>query len=268
MEKGYLFFANIKQPPSSPSTGSKKNQKTISRMRSLALAFAFSCLLTAVRPSWTMKETPSSAPLHPSSGLSLQDGDSDAEPEVLELQGVPDKRAYTYVSEYKRLPIYNFGLGKRWDSGSNLDEEKVRSLWCGSPGGCNRLFQRARLYSFGLGKRARPYNFGLGKRGEVSSSEDQGFPFHGPEDYVDLLSRDPLDDILEKRSRPYSFGLGKRTPGAEEHRGEYGQRFNFGLGKRPSEDYGHRYKFGLGKRRLVLDDQQGLEVDQQQPIAS
>lgn len=27
---------------------------------------------------------------------------------------VPDKRAYTYVSEYKRLPVYNFGIGKRW----------------------------------------------------------------------------------------------------------------------------------------------------------
>lgn len=24
-----------------------------------------------------------------------------------------EKRAYTYVSEYKRLPVYNFGLGKR-----------------------------------------------------------------------------------------------------------------------------------------------------------
>lgn len=23
------------------------------------------------------------------------------------------KRAYSYVSEYKRLPVYNFGLGKR-----------------------------------------------------------------------------------------------------------------------------------------------------------
>lgn len=27
---------------------------------------------------------------------------------------VPEKRAYTYVSEYKRLPVYNFGIGKRW----------------------------------------------------------------------------------------------------------------------------------------------------------
>lgn len=26
----------------------------------------------------------------------------------------PIKKAYTYVSEYKRLPVFNFGIGKRW----------------------------------------------------------------------------------------------------------------------------------------------------------
>lgn len=41
--------------------------------------------------------------------------------------GLGKKRAYTYVSEYKRLPVYNFGLGKR------------------SP-----------AYEFGLGKRSHP----------------------------------------------------------------------------------------------------------------
>lgn len=42
--------------------------------------------------------------------------------------GLGKKRAYTYVSEYKRLPVYNFGLGKR------------------SP-----------AYEFGLGKRLHPF---------------------------------------------------------------------------------------------------------------
>lgn len=36
---------------------------------------------------------------------------------------MPEKRAYTYVSEYKRLPVYNFGIGKRWVDSS---EDKVR----------------------------------------------------------------------------------------------------------------------------------------------
>lgn len=30
-----------------------------------------------------------------------------------EGNGLANKRSYTYVSEYKRLPVYNFGLGKR-----------------------------------------------------------------------------------------------------------------------------------------------------------
>ncbi|XP_012255076.1 allatostatins [Athalia rosae] len=231
-------------------------------MRSLALALACSWLLGFIRPSLTMQEAPSSAPLQLSSS-----GNVELEPEVdpetllqgLEFQGNPGKRAYTYVSEYKRLPIYNFGLGKRWSisGGSNtVDEDK-----------------RARLYSFGLGKRARPYSFGLGKRADdssastLSSPSSSSFGFRGQPD-LEELSRDPLEDYLEKRSRQlYSFGLGKRMAGDE--RGDYGQRFNFGLGKRPSEDYGHRYKFGLGKRRLLVNDNRispsDDEEEQQEP---
>lgn len=207
-------------------------------MKSLVLALAFSCLLLAVRPSWTMQEAPSSSPLH-SSAANLEI-DSEVDPEGLvglELSGSPSKRAYTYVSEYKRLPIYNFGLGKRWGSGT-VDEDK-----------------RARLYSFGLGKRARPYSFGLGKRAGDSSS----YIVRG-DDYEEM-SQEPVEDYLEKRSRLYSFGLGKRLSGDE--RGDFGQRFNFGLGKRADEDFGHRYKFGLGKRRLMVD-----EDEQQQAVAS
>ena len=37
---------------------------------------------------------------------------------------MPEKRAYTYVSEYKRLPVYNFGIGKRW---VDANDNKVRA---------------------------------------------------------------------------------------------------------------------------------------------
>ena len=37
---------------------------------------------------------------------------------------LPEKRAYTYVSEYKRLPVYNFGIGKRW---VDANDNKVRT---------------------------------------------------------------------------------------------------------------------------------------------
>jgi len=36
--------------------------------------------------------------------------------------GEPAKKAYAYVSEYKRLPVYNFGIGKRW---IDNNEDKV-----------------------------------------------------------------------------------------------------------------------------------------------
>ncbi|XP_015513309.2 uncharacterized protein LOC107219565 [Neodiprion lecontei] len=203
-------------------------------MRSVALALACSCVLAVVGPSWTMEEAASSMPLQPSSGSMALDSDLDSEG----LQSGPEKRVYSYVSEYKRLPIYNFGLGKRWSTSGVVPEDK-----------------RARLYSFGLGKRARPYSFGLGKRGE-----SYGNQVRMEDDYEEEL-REPLDEFLQdKRSRLYSFGLGKRTAGAEE-RGDFGQRFNFGLGKRPSEaEFGRRYKFGLGKRRFGGDE----EADQRQ----
>lgn len=36
----------------------------------------------------------------------------------------PEKRAY--IAEYKRLPLYNFGIGKRW---IDNNENKVSSRW-------------------------------------------------------------------------------------------------------------------------------------------
>ncbi|XP_017756762.1 PREDICTED: allatostatins [Eufriesea mexicana] len=137
---------------------------------------------------------------------------------------VPEKRAYTYVSEYKRLPVYNFGIGKRWiDTSDN---------------------KRGREYSFGLGKRTRQYSFGLGKRDNLD------YPARLSLDYFpDSLashSQETMDDFHEeKRGRqPYSFGLGKRAVhfnagqpvGSPKMPNLLTQRYHFGLGKRMPED--------------------------------
>lgn len=148
---------------------------------------------------------------------------------AMDLEDPAEKRAYTYVSEYKRLPLYNFGIGKRW---IDTDEDK-----------------RAHQYSFGLGKRTRPYSFGLGKR-----SDRQEFnPLRTNYDYPNtdgLHSREEtFDDFLEeKRGRqPYSFGLGKRAlnPASSD---------TIGAGKRPNDMFSQRYHFGLGKRSINEED--------------
>lgn len=78
-----------------------------SRMSLITSSVAFVCVMGVVGQSATaMEETPSSS-------LNLQHYNT-----MLNSMGfdepIPEKRAYTYVSEYKRLPVYNFGLGKRW----------------------------------------------------------------------------------------------------------------------------------------------------------
>lgn len=55
--------------------------------------------------------------------------DHDVDTKRLYDFGLGKRAAYSYVSEYKRLPVYNFGLGKRDPN--------------------------HRMYSFGLGKRDR-----------------------------------------------------------------------------------------------------------------
>jgi len=68
-----------------------------------------------------------------------------------------DKRAY-YVSEYKRLPVYNFGLGKR-------SPEPAANRYYAFGLGKRERGAGSRQYSFGLGKRPNNlYSFGLGKR--------------------------------------------------------------------------------------------------------
>nr|KAF7429281.1 hypothetical protein H0235_005679 [Vespula pensylvanica] len=148
-----------------------------------------------------------------------------------------EKRAYTYVSEYKRLPVYNFGLGKRW---ADTNDGK-----------------RGRPFSFGLGKRIKPYSFGLGKRND---NQFEYQPLRRSLDYLPVeaydryLTRDNDDDqlldyIQEKRgNRLYSFGLGKRnwdiSPADD----------SMPIGKRPNDVTGQRYMFGLGKRMIEEED--------------
>ncbi|XP_047347594.1 allatostatins [Vespa velutina] len=148
-----------------------------------------------------------------------------------------EKRAYTYVSEYKRLPVYNFGLGKRW---ADANDGK-----------------RGRPFSFGLGKRIRPYSFGLGKRNDNQFEYQplrKSLDYFPVEAYERYLTRDNDDDqlldyIQEKRgNRLYSFGLGKRDwdlQTAED---------SMPTGKRPNDVTGQRYTFGLGKRMLEEED--------------
>lgn len=39
-----------------------------------------------------------------------------------------NKRTYTYVSEFKRLPVYNFGIGKRQTYGYKVNKIKIQYL--------------------------------------------------------------------------------------------------------------------------------------------
>nr|AAC72894.1 allatostatin neuropeptide precursor [Supella longipalpa] len=247
----------------------------------LLLQLANSAFGTATAPAGSPEEASSNA------GSELLSHLEDSEnPELDFVKRLYDfglgKRAYSYVSEYKRLPVYNFGLGKRskmygfglgkragsdsrlysfglgkrdyddyyeedededqQSSGEDIDDSDAVDL----------VDKRERLYSFGLGKRARPYSFGLGKRAP-SSGVQRLYGFGLGKRGGSLYSFG-----LGKRGggRLYAFGLGKRPVNSGR---QTGSRFNFGLGKR-SEDFDleedkrfpqdHRFAFGLGKRKL------------------
>lgn len=154
----------------------------------------------------------------------------------------PVKRAYSYVSEFKRLPVYNFGLGKRSDPAGN----RLYSF------GLGKRQKSSKQYSFGLGKRPNGlYSFGLGKRSmdypeeneETIEQEEEEEP-----ESEDNIDTDLEDMDMEKRTRAYSFGLGKRFPQGPYSfgLGKRAQLYNFGLGKRASGS--RQYSFGLGKR--------------------
>lgn len=81
-----------------------------------------------------------------------------------------DKRAY-YVSEYKRLPVYNFGLGKR-------SPEPAANRYYAFGLGKRERGAGSRQYSFGLGKRPNNlYSFGLGKRSMEYNAPDNAVSF-------------------------------------------------------------------------------------------
>lgn len=179
----------------------------------LTSSVAFLYLIGIVeRPVLAMEEAPPYS-------MNLHDYNTMLNPMEFD-DSVPEKRAYTYVSEYKRLPVYNFGIGKRWiDTNDN---------------------KRGRDYSFGLGKR-RQYSFGLGKRNDNSDYPVRLNMDYLPVDNLAYHSQENLDDLLEaKRSRPYSFGLGKRA--AHPNNGQPTGP------KRPNDLMSQRYHFGLGKR--------------------
>ncbi|XP_032677854.1 allatostatin A [Odontomachus brunneus] len=107
----------------------------------------------------------------------------------VEYEEPSEKRSYAYVSEYKRLPLYNFGIGKRW-----ID---------------NNEDKRTRPFSFGIGKRLRDYRFGIGKRNNHPSGLDY-FPADNLEAYHS--HEDNADDFMDEKrgNQPFSFGIGKR----------------------------------------------------------
>lgn len=88
-----------------------------SNLSGTAMSLTIFCVLSILGgTSVAMDEQASSS----SSGISSSSSSSSSHgPHFSPLvdprdQIVGGKRAYTYRSEYKRLPIYQFGLGKRW----------------------------------------------------------------------------------------------------------------------------------------------------------
>ena len=75
---------------------------------------------------------------------------------------------YSYgVSPYKRLPSYDFGLGKRsFEEPSSYEDLSAPGSIPTGADFYNLMEKKApgKSYSFGLGKRNRAYGFGLGKR--------------------------------------------------------------------------------------------------------
>lgn len=208
------------------------------------------------------------------------------------------KRAYSYVSEYKRLPVYNFGLGKRnkiygfglgkragadgrlysfglgkrdYDDYIQEDEDVIDDEEDLDDADVDLMEKRDRLYSFGLGKRAKPYSFGLGKR-SPSSGNQRLYGFGLGKRGGSLYSF----GLGKRGGRLYSFGLGKRPVNSGR---QSGSRFNFGLGKRSDESdwdeyeediaedekrspQGHRFAFGLGKREVAPGELEAIRNEE------
>lgn len=171
------------------------------------------------------------------------------------------KRAAYYVSEYKRLPVYNFGLGKRdanrnmysfglgkrdyYDNEEDVDDELMDSY-----------SKRMKPYGFGLGKRLSPspYSFGLGKRrdGKMYSFGlgKRNYGDYDTDSYLNSLDETAAKEKKSPKGHRFSFGLGKREVNKDlmdlignddiaefnPERTERSMHYNFGLGKRDSEE--------------------------------
>ncbi|XP_030376183.1 allatostatin-A [Scaptodrosophila lebanonensis] len=109
----------------------------------------------------------------------------------------------------KRAERYAFGLGRR------------AYMYTNGGAGMKRL----PVYNFGLGKRSRPYSFGLGKRTEYDYDEGSEYnnaaAFDAPASYMaDEKRNRPYSfglgkrgiDEVDRRTVPnrYGFGLGRR----------------------------------------------------------
>ncbi|KAG5326347.1 ALLSA protein, partial [Acromyrmex heyeri] len=108
----------------------------------------------------------------------------------MEYNEEPIKKAY--IAEYKRLPLYTFGIGKRW-----ID---------------NNEDKRSRQFSFGIGKRLRNYDFGIGKR------NNEYYPLNLDYFLVDNMGEyqsheDNSNDFMENKrgNHQFGFGIGKRV---------------------------------------------------------
>ncbi|XP_037027152.1 allatostatin-A [Bradysia coprophila] len=106
------------------------------------------------------------------------------------------RRAYTYTSGgsgVKRLPVYNFGLGKRarpygFGLGKRTQDDDPDSYQNYDIPMDLSYFDNHNKNSEASEKRARPYSFGLGKR--LYSSDD--------------------NEVDRRQERLYNFGLGRR----------------------------------------------------------
>ncbi|KAL1460117.1 hypothetical protein WDU94_012055 [Cyamophila willieti] len=109
------------------------------------------------------------------------------------------------MADHKRLPSYNFGLGKRgapenkmysFGLGKRLAYSKDLDTLLDEHTDDSSIDKRGKQYSFGLGKRLKQYSFGLGKRFYQDNS-----------DYDEYVKRGG-----ENHNR-FAFGIGKRDVG-------------------------------------------------------
>ncbi|XP_017085503.2 allatostatin-A [Drosophila eugracilis] len=97
----------------------------------------------------------------------------------------------------KRVERYAFGLGRRAYMYTN-----------GAPG-----MKRLPVYNFGLGKRSRPYSFGLGKRSDYDYDQDNDIDYRVPPANYLAAERGMRPGRQNKRTtrpQPFNFGLGRR----------------------------------------------------------